>query len=194
MVKPGIGTPAASAAATLTTAVAETAGGELSSAADCSAADCSVACSPADDSADAFAAADRFDAAAAADADAAAPESAAGGTATAGVDTAGMLVLVLPLLSGAAVVHAVSAIAVATATSTARIPIVLTCLTGGGCGYLDNVPPGNNWASDSSLTLDRGSGNDEGPCTRDSAGQAVPEKIFPAPREGVEQPGTPRGK
>ena len=187
--KPGIGTPAASA---LTTAVGVTAGGELSSAADCSAADCSVACPAADDSAAASETADRFDGAEAADADAAAPESAVGVTATAGVEP-GMLVLVLPGLSGAAVVHAVRAIAVAAAISTARIPIALTCLTGGG-GYLANVPPGNNWASDSSLTLDRGSGNDEGPCTRNSAGQAVPEKIFPAPREGVEQPGTPRGK
>ena len=117
--KPGIGTPAAFAAATLTTAVGVTAGGELGSAVDCSAADdCSVACSAADDSADAVAAADRFDAAEAADADAAAPESAAGDTATAGVETAGMLVLVLPGLSGAAVVQPVSAIAVAAATST----------------------------------------------------------------------------
>ena len=193
MVKPGIGTPAASAAATLTTAVGVTAGGELCSAADCSAADCSVACAVADDAAAASAAADRLEAAEAADADAAAPGSAVGVTATAGVETAGMLMFVLPGLSGAAVVHAVSAIAVAAATSTARIPIALTCLKGGG-GYLVNVPPGNDWASASSLTLDRGSGNDEGPCTRNSAGQAVPEKIFPAPRGGVERPGTLRGK
>jgi len=164
MVKPGIGTPAASAAATLTTAVGVTAGGELCSAADCSAADCSVACSAADDSAAASETADRFDAAEAADADAV-PGPAVGVTATAGVETAGMLVLVLPGLSGAAVVHAVSAIAVAAAISEARIPVALTCLKGGG-GYLVNVPPGNDGHLPSSLTVHRGSGNDEGPCTR----------------------------
>src|SRR5664280_96923 len=128
-----------------------TAGGELRSAADCSAADCSAADGSAGD--DSATAADSCDAAEAA---AAAPESAAEVTATAGVDPAGMLVLVLPGLSGAAVVHAVSAIAVATATSTGRIPIALTRLTGSGCGYLDNVPPGNDWSSAFCLIVDSG--------------------------------------
>jgi hypothetical protein len=31
-----------------------------------------------------------------------------------------------------------------TATA-ARIPVVLTCLTGGGCGYLENVPLATIW-------------------------------------------------
>ena len=181
--KPGIGTPAASAAATLTTAVAVPAGGELCSAADCSATDCSVGCSVVDDAAAASAAADGLEAAEAADADAV-PGPAVGVTAATDVET-GMLVLVLPGLSGAAVVHAVSAIAVAAATSTARIPIALTCLKGGG-GYLANVPPGNDGASASSLTVHRGSGNDKGPCTRNPAGQALPDKAFPAPPDGVD--------
>jgi len=78
-----------------------------------------------------------------------------------------------------------SLVAVAAAISEARIPVALTCLKGGG-GYLANVPPGNDGASASSLTVHRGSGNDEGPCTRNPAGQALPDKAFPAPPDGVD--------
>lgn len=105
-VKPGIGTPAALAAATVTTAVGVTAGCEWCPAAAGAEADC-------------CAAGDRV-AAAAADVDAAASGSTVGVTPAAGVETAGTLVV--PGLSGAAAVHAVSAIAVAAATSTAKSP------------------------------------------------------------------------